>query len=189
MPGFIQPRAPVLPQHYGDEAALAAWLAFVSRRNANTHRSYQNEALRFWTFLSARYTDRSDRDAAYLMRDASEEDVQTYELLLLGPDRTGEHEPLIISASVLKKAHLNRQPFAKETCDGDLIRIEPIALKPSSVNQAVSILHALYQHWMQPDPVTRTCYVWANPVRRLKRASNRTQSQAGRNFPPRRSRP
>jgi len=183
VPGFMQPKALTRAQEYGDEAALATWLSFVSKRNAHTHRSYQNEVMRFWAFLSTRYARDADRSLAHLLRDASEDDVQTYEMLLLGPERSGETRALFISQADMQKTGLARQPFVKETQDGDFIRVEPVALKPSSVNQALAILHALYQYWMLPDPVTRTCYVWANPVRRLKRASNRMQRQAGRNFP------
>lgn len=167
---------------HDDKRALAGWLGFVSLRNANTLRSYRKEVGRFRVFLQTAYAhDPNKRPVETLLRDATEVDVLLYEAHLKGSLRTGESvAALVVPQHILRQHGLNEQPFVTYPSDGPAI---PIRLKESSVNQALSILHALYGYWMRPDPQTKQAYVGANPVKRIKSASNRMQRQSDHNFP------
>lgn len=172
---------------HDDAKALADWLGFVSLRNLETTRSYRKEVMRFRMFLETIHAGQTDRQERFLLRDATEMDVLLYEAHLAGRLRTGEIvAPLIVPAHILSKygKRTDDQPFIQFAGEkGDALReIKPLALKASSINQALSILHALYQRWLQPDPQTKTAYVGANPVKRVKGASNRMQRQINRNF-------
>lgn len=167
-----------------DALALQRWLAVAAHRNAHTWRAYRFEALRFWAFLRLMHEGRVDRPAETLLRDATEADVAAYETTLLGKAPAHVWPRLMLSAAQMREWGLSKQPFAEEALEpGDNGGIQLRALKPSSVNQALNILHALYAFWMEPDPQNRTAYVGANPVRRLKRASVRAQRQSQRVFP------
>lgn len=150
-----------------DTAALQRWLVIAAYRNAHTFRSYAREAQRFQMFLQRLHDGNPARPRATLLRDATEADVALYEAVL-----QGKAKPEVYT-------HLG-PPFAEADDSGIL---KPRALKSSSVSQALNILHALYEFWMQPDPATRQAYVGANPVHRLKRATVRAQRQAQRKFP------
>lgn len=167
---------------FTDGPALTAWLAFVSLRNAQTLRSYKTEALRFRIFMETIH--KSDRDQKFLLRDATEMDFLLYEVHLTGSFKTGkEVDPLIVPNEILDRYGREDQPFStKEELNG-VSSFSPKKLKQSSANQALSILHALYQFWMRPDPNTKMAYVGANPVSRLKSSANRTPDQISRSFP------
>ena len=165
-------QSPALPRLAGpetdeDTAALQRWLVIAAYRNAHTFRSYAREAQRFQVFLQRLHADSPTRPRATLLRDATEADVALYEAVLLGKAKPEVYARL-------------GSPFAHADNTG-LLR--PRALKDSSVSQALNILHALYEFWMQPDPATRQAYVGANPVHRLKRATVRAQRQVQRKFP------
>lgn len=180
---------------FDDARALAGWLGFVSLRNAQTLRSYQKEVMRFRMFLETiHFSMRSHetvREQRFLLRDASEMDVLLYEAHLAGKLKTGEAlTPLLVPGEILSKYGKKDQPFAVPISANEtsslttpLQSYAALQLKASSVNQALSILHALYQHLMRPDPGTKSAYVGANPVKRVKGASNRMQRQTNRNFP------
>lgn len=180
-------------QIHDDAWALSSWLGFVGLRNANTARSYRSEVMRFRMFLQTIHRSTPEREERFLLRDATEIDVLLYEAHLCGKLRTGQSvAPLVVPAEILSQygRALADQPFVTwETQSSQLPQspdfrlARPLALKSSSVNQALSILHALFAQWMQPDPQTKSSYVGANPVKRIKRASNRMQRQSGRNFP------
>jgi len=171
-------------QPMDDSQALSGWLTFVDHRNAQTFRSYKAEALRFRIFLETLHGKDSTRSQAHLMRDASEADIMLYEAVLRGRFKNGKDAPLVVvPREVMLRYDRERQPFVTEQESGGLIQPSPVGLKASTVNQALTILHALYQYWMRPDPQTKSAYVGANPVKRIKSASNRMQRQTSRNFP------
>lgn len=165
-----------------DVWALSGWLGFISTRNAQTLRSYRTEVMRFRMFLECRYQEDPVKSQAHLLRDASEIDISNYEAQLLGRNRTGQPvAPLVVPPALLARYGRSEQPFVCE--DGATSMLTHKPRKVSSVNQALSILHALYQHWLKPDPATKTAYVGANPVSRVKSSTSRSVSQTERAFP------
>ncbi|MCG2654116.1 MAG: site-specific integrase [Hydrogenophaga sp.] len=167
-----------------DDQALTGWLGFASIRNLQTYRSYKAESIRFRIFLLALHANSPDRNPDHILRDATETDVALYEAHLLGRYKSGEElAPLRVPTAILHRFGRKEQPFVTEVQSHGLITWSPRQLKPASVNQALSILHALYQYWMRPDPTTKVAYVGANPVKRVKSSSNRMQRQTARNFP------
>lgn len=170
------------PVEMDDAWALSHWLGFISMRNAQTLRSYRTEVMRFRIFLECRHRDAPERSQAHLLRDASEIDVADYEAQLLGRYRTGAAvPPLWVPPDLLASYGRSEQPFVADDDEASVLRHRP--RKTSSVNQALSILHALYQHWLKPDPQTKTAYVGANPVSRVKFSTRRALSQTQRAFP------
>lgn len=164
-----------------DAWALSNWLGFIRTRNDQTMRSYRTEVMRFRIFLECRYHDSKGRSPAHLLRDATEIDVANYEAQLLGRHRTSaEVTPLWVPPALLARYGRTDQPFVV----GDTAIPVHRPRKTSSVNQALSILHALYQHWLKPDPQTKTAYVGANPVSRVKFSTRRAVTQTQRSFPP-----
>lgn len=178
-------RWPALSEtHVGmdDAWALSSWLGFISMRNAQTLRSYRTEVMRFRIFLECRYRDDPAKSQAHLLRDASEIDVASYEAQLLGRTRAGQPlAPLIVPPALLARYGRADQPFVSEDDSSSMLTHKP--RKSSSVNQALSILHALYQHWLKPDPATKTAYVGANPVSRVRASTSRSVTQTERAFP------
>jgi len=167
-----------------DDAALATWLGFVSLRNQNTYRSYRAEVARFRIFLATIHQNTPGRDARTLLRDATELDVAYYEAQLGGKLRTGEDvPPLLVPREILNRYGRQDQPFLQVHDKSSIATIEPIRLKATSVNLALSILHAMYAAWLLPDPRTRVAYVGANPVHRVRTSSNRATRQSDRVFP------
>lgn len=168
-----------VPHGSADESAVQRWLAIVAHRNANTYRSYLLQVRRWRLFLALMHATNPARAPETLLRDATEQDVAAYESTLLGKLPAHMWPRLAASSDVLLAHGLREQPFVLDHGGGVVLR----SLKPSSVSQAISILHAMYEFWLQPDAQTRMAYVGANPVRRVKRASNRAQRQAQRIFP------
>lgn len=167
-----------------DSHALSGWLTFVSHRNAQTFRSYQAEAMRFRIFLETIHKNSTALSHPHLMRDARETDVMLYEAVLRGKFKNGKEAPQVqVPREIMIRHGRARQPFLVEAERDGLIESRPIGLKGSSVNQALTILNALYEYWRRPDPHTKTAYVLANPVKRIKSSSNRMQRQTSRNFP------
>lgn len=171
-------------QPMDDSQALSGWLTFVDHRNAQTFRSYKAEALRFRIFLETLHGKDATRSQAHLMREASEADIMLYEAVLRGRFKNGKDAPLVmVPREIMMRHGRDRQPFVTEQESDGIIQTSPIGLKASTVNQALTILHALYQYWLRPDPQTKSAYVGANPVKRIKSSSNRMQRQTSRNFP------
>lgn len=168
----------------GDARALADWLAVIGLRNSLTAKSYRKEVIRYHIFLETIHEKSVERDRLYLLRDATEMDVALYEAHLSGRSRSGDPvNPLVVPAHILTRHGKVTQPFLSPPTGNDTHELVPLALQMSSVNQAMSILHALYSHWLHPDPQTKMAYVGANPVRRIKRSSVRAQRQVDRSFP------
>lgn len=163
-----------------DDQALSRWLSIAAHRNPNTLRSYWGEVRRFRLFLRLAHASNPLRDIGTLLRDATERDVAMYESTLQGNAPARALESLRATGEQLQWAGLAGQPFVTELPDGT---IAARTLRPSSVNQALNVLHALYGYWMEPDPETKSCFVGANPVKRLKRSSVRAQHQTDRIFP------
>lgn len=178
--------APASGSEMDDARALSSWLAFVESRNHLTFRAYKFEALRFRLFLETIHRGESARPEPFLLRDANETDVISYEAALLGSyrNRNLQAPVVVVPKDLMVKYGRTTQPFVSELDQGPVAQYRALGLKPSSVNQAITILHALYQHWMLPDPQTKRAYVMANPVRRIKGATNRVQRQTAKNFPP-----
>lgn len=176
---------PSLTNEPDDEIALHAWLSFAQYRNQRTYRSYRTEVTRFRLFLQTVHADNPSRQANTLLRDATEMDIASYEAQLLGKTRAGDPVvPLFVPTHLLEASGRSSQPFMQDgTLIDGMVQRQPIAREKSSVNQAITILHALYQYWMRPDPVTKRAYVGANPVKRVKGATNRSKRQIDRNFP------
>jgi len=167
---------------HNDNLALFRWIAIHKHRNANTTRSYQREVKRFRLFLHAIHESNPARDPQYLLRDATERDFQLYEATLKGFTQDGPIQAFFLPPHILRQHEFSSQPFVTESEDKPGLLV-PLQLKQSSVDQALSILHAMYQYWLLPDPQNKQSYVAANPVRRVKRSSNRIQSQQDRYFP------
>lgn len=183
----------VLSGEMNDEQALAGWLGFVSLRNQQTYRSYRAEVTRFRVFLEQVHLTPAQQaqshGAEFLLRDATELDVLHYEAHLLGRYRTGASAPALrVRREILNRHGRAEQPFLKAAKAAPASQAqfqidEPLQLKASSANQALSILHALYEYFIRPDPRTKASYVGANPVKRIKTSMNRSQRQTNRNFP------
>lgn len=141
------------PPSFDDDAMLQAWLAVFVTRSRHTARSYLREALRFRLLLVQLYGEDPRRLAL-----AGEHDVLRYEQLLLGKSTPDVVFPFPIEATVLARHQIKAQPFA-------------VAHKSSSVMQAVSVLHALYEFFRKPLPGMDDLYVRANPVSRVKKAT------------------
>jgi integrase len=177
---------PAVSPEPDDETALHTWLGFAQYRNPRTHRSYRTEVTRFRLFLQTVHAGNPARPENTLLRDATEMDIASYEAQLLGRTRAGDSVvPLYVPRELLERSGRTSQPFIHDGPHlNGMVHHEPIARAKSSVNQAITILHALYQYWMRPDPVTKRAYVGANPVKRVKGATNRSKRQIDRNFPP-----
>lgn len=167
-----------------DDQALASWLGFVQLRNTQTFRSYRTEVTRFRIFLATVHRTTDGRSPEHFLRDATEIDVALYEAHLLGRLRKGDAvTPLVVPQPILNHYGRKDQPFVTIKEIGGVAHTEPLRLKASSISLAMSILNAMYRQWMQPDPQTKMAYVGANPVKRIKTATNRSQRQVSRNFP------
>lgn len=167
---------------HNDNLALFRWIGVYKERNTNTTRSYHREVKRFRLFLHAIHESHPTREIQYLLRDATEHDIYLYECTLKGFTDKGPIQALVLPTHILRQHGFSSQPFVIESQEHPGLLV-PLQLKQSSVDQALSILHALYQYWLLPDPQTKQTYVAANPVRRQKKSSSRIQSQQNRFFP------
>ena len=157
-----------LPTVLNDGTAVRNWLVVASSRNARTFRSYEGEARKFRRFLELLHPERAGTPARdFYLRDASEHDVVLYEQALL-----------------MNTAALPAGLFAIEIGDG--INAKRPFLKPlkqSSVDQALRILHAMYESFLKVNPSTRSPYVVMNPVSRMIQTSSRKPQQSDRIVP------
>lgn len=148
---------------FDDVAALKHWLAIYALRRATTFRSYRAEAFKFRYFLEVIHPERAGTPAwAFLLRDATERDAALYETALQGIPHN-EIPPVLFSGAA-------RKAFSRP-------------LKRSSINRALAILHAMYEHFRAPSAATSAPYVNANPTARLLASSNRAQGQTARIVP------
>lgn len=174
-------------QKINDLSAMREWIGLVDLKNHSTARSYKKEVTRFRLFLETIHQSNKNRNPDYLLRDATEMDVALYEAQLFGKTRAGEAvRPLVVPAAILMKhgKAVDEQPFLDPASAMQPIESrESIRLKESSVKQAISILHAMYEHWKAPHPATRMSYACHNPTRRLMAAVTRKQHKTDRCFP------
>lgn len=148
-----------------DAAVLSAWLSVFGLKSPQTARSYRAQANKFVLFL--RLTKPLDPPLTVLQM-ATESDVALYELALNHRPPPGASMPdLALSPQQMAAHALKDQPFAHP-------------LKRSSVNLALSVLHALYEFLRTPNGAMPHPYVTINPVRRVRRASNRVIGQTDR---------
>lgn len=172
--GYLVPDAAIAQARFvNDDYALNHWLAVFSNR-VQTYRSYAAESLRFRIFLECVHPERAaTEDGMWLLRDATEADVRLYEAVLSG---VGSGIPQIVVPDHVLGRYKNpkkgvvKQPFEK-------------LLKRASVNLALSILNTMYEHWRLPLAQGKMPYVLSNPVARVKKATTRGKSQAGRSIP------
>ncbi len=153
---------------FNDEIALINWLAVSSSRNQRTHRSYEGEARKFRRFLELLHPERAMppyRD--FLLRDAVEKDVLLYEQALRL--NTAVLPPGLFAIEIGEGTR-TRRPFTR-------------ALRQSSIDQALRILHAMYESFVKVNPTTRAAYVALNPVSRLIKTSSRNPVQIDRIVP------
>ena len=164
-PGVLLPSQSYSPTNdLNDEQALTHWLDIYHARRHDTWRSYKKEAARFRCFLAYQ---KDLPDDPHLLRDATELDVAMFEAVLVGKDFRGIRPGL----QVLDETGKPAGPYFKAP------------LKRSSVNQALTVLHVMYEHWRKPDSYTLKPYVIANPVSRILRATSRRREQIDRSVP------
>ncbi|MDD2545564.1 MAG: site-specific integrase [Burkholderiaceae bacterium] len=172
LPAPVPPSAGGLSAHpnlleLDDDLALRHWLDIYAVRSQATWRSYRNEAERFRLFLRHNHPERTGDGQRWLLRDASELDVLLYESALAGTPMAGVLPGLVCTPVDGKGA---RRPFSQP-------------LQRSSINQALSILNAMYEHWRVPDNHTKRAYVLSNPVSRVRRSTSRSREQVSRSVP------
>lgn len=149
-----------------DDMALAHWLDIYQSRSLSTWRSYRKEAERFRFFL-AHQKGATPQSHPHLMRDATERDVMMFEAALMGTAREGIRPGL----QAIDENGRPSGPFFKAP------------LKSSSANQALFVLHSMYEHWSKANEVTKKPYTAVNPLARVIRSSSRARDQSERSLP------
>jgi integrase len=160
------PAASTEPKPIGDTEALRSWLQIFDRKSQGTARHYRTQVGKFQLFLRLIHPE---RDADHQIRLATESDVTAYELAL-GPLDKGARDKLLLSEQELFQHGLTSQPFARD-------------LKATSVNQALSVLNALYEFLRTPNGAIPFAYVSVNPVTRVRRSGDRSVRQTDRHIP------
>jgi integrase len=155
-------------QPFGDTQALGLWLSIFDLKSPSTARHYRTQTAKFRLFLQLLHPDWASNTH---IQQASEEDVALYEHALgLKELPNGSAPNLLLSGTELTQLGIVDQPFAK-------------ALKESSINQALSVLNALYEYLRTPNGVMVTPYVVVNPVKRVRKRINRSVAQTDRSIP------
>jgi integrase len=151
-----------------DDAALTAWLSVFMLSRRTTARSYRSQSKKFRLFLSLLHPDRPPQHQLKL---ATELDVVAYEAALSHRSQAGLNvAALRLAPEQMQRFHLTRQPF-----------VAP--LKRSSVNQALAVIHAMYDFLRQPNAAMPEPYVTVNPCRRVLKAGSRTPQKIDRVLP------
>lgn len=162
------PARTALNADFGDAQALQVWLSIFDMKSPGTARHYRTQTGKFLLFLRLLHPDWV---ANSHLKQASENDVSLYELALAHtPLPNGRSPNLRLSSDELVLEGLDKQPFAK-------------ALKKSSVNQALSVLNALYEYLRTPNGVMTEPYVFINPVTRVRKSATRNVLQIERHIP------
>lgn len=166
-PGLV--RNPVHGAHdLDDHAALTTWLAIFRIKSTATEKSYRSQTSKFRMFLHLLHPERPANRQLQL---ATEQDVAMYEAALLHRAHNGLTLPgLILSEEQMQLFQLRRQPFAQP-------------LKRSSANQAIAVIHAMYDFMCVPNAAMPQPYVQFNPARRVLKASSRTPRKIDRVLP------
>jgi len=171
-PAPAHPLARPAPAHppgaLGDSQVLALWLGIFDLKSPATARHYRTQAGKFVLFLQLLHPDWAPETH---LQQASEQDVAFYEIALLRkPLPGGALLDLTLPEQALAALGLQAQPFGA-------------ALKKSSVNQALSVLNALYEFLRTPNGVMTWPYVSVNPVRRVRKSDSRANRQTDRHLP------
>ena len=154
--------------HLDDDRLLQLWLGIFDLKSQATARHYRTQSNKFRLFLQLLHPDWA---RGTHLQQASEQDVAMYEMaLLLKPMPGGAQLDLRLPERELQLLGLDHQPF-------------DAALKKSSVNQALSVLNALYEFLRTPNGVMRTPYVNVNPVKRVRKSVTRSIRQTDRHIP------
>lgn len=165
---LARPSPPARPGAQGDSAVLAVWLSIFDLKSRATARHYRTQAGKFLLFLQLLHPDWAPDTH---LKQASEQDVAMYEMaLLLKPMPGGARLDLTLPEAELARLGLAAQPFA-------------MALKKSSVNQALSVLNALYEFLRTPNGAMPQPYVSINPVKRVRKSVTRSLKQTDRHIP------
>lgn len=160
------PAVSAQPKSIGDTEALRSWLQIFDRKSPGTARHYRTQVGKYQLFLRLIHPE---RDPDHQIRLATESDVTAYELAL-GPLERSARDKLLLSEQELFNHGLTSQPFARD-------------LKATSVNQALSVLNALYEFLRTPNGAIPFAYVTVNPVTRVRRSGNRSVRQTDRYIP------
>lgn len=156
---------------FDDARALQTWLSIFDHKNRATARHYRTQVGKFMLFLRLVHPD---WDSAICLKLATEQDVAAFEMAL--SHKAPATAPRIsqasyrLSAEQLKAEGLGSQPFAK-----------PLA--KSSINQALSVLNAMYEFLRQPNGTMTEPYVTVNPVKRVRKSATRNVTQTDRHIP------
>ena len=156
---------------FDDARALQTWLSIFDHKNRATARHYRTQVGKFMLFLRLVHPD---WDSARCLKLATEQDVASFEMTLshkapaTGPRSNQANYRL--TQSQLDGEGLSSQPFAK-----------PLA--KSSINQALSVLNAMYEFLRQPNGAMTEPYVTINPVKRVRKSANRNVKQTDRHIP------
>ena len=156
---------------FDDARALQTWLNIFDHKNRATARHYRTQVGKFMLFLRLVHPD---WDRARHLKLATEQDVAGFEMALshkapaTGP-RSSQANYRLTQAQ-LDAEDLSSQPFAK-----------PLA--KSSINQALSVLNAMYEFLRQPNGAMTEPYVTINPVKRVRKSATRNATQTDRYIP------
>lgn len=165
--GLVAAVAPA-NQEFDDRAALSAWLAIFDIKSPATAASYRSQTRKFSMFLNLLHPERPSNRQLQL---ASEQDVAAYEAALIHRAHSSVGMPVLrLSADQMLQYQLRRQPFENP-------------LKRSSANQAIAVIHAMYDFMRTPNAAMRQPYVVFNPARRVLKAGNRTPRKIDRILP------
>jgi len=151
-----------------DNSVLRAWLAVFEMKSQQTASSYRSQSNKFRMFLQLLHPQRPQ---SFQLKLATEMDVAAYEAALSHQTRGNLTLPsLRLSPDQLMAYGWTRQPFARP-------------LKKSSVNQAIAVLHAMYDYLRTPNAGMLEPYVVVNPARRVVKAGNRKPTKIDRVLP------
>lgn len=151
-----------------DNSVLQAWLAVFEMKSPQTANSYRSQSNKFRMFLQLLHPQRPQN---FQLKLATEMDVAAYEAALSHQTRANLTLPsLRLTQDQLQHFGWARQPFASP-------------LKRSSVNQAVAVLHAMFDYFRTPNAGMREPYVVVNPARRVVKAGNRKPTKIDRVLP------
>lgn len=162
------PGLPGVEQDFGDSQVLSLWLSIFDLKSKATARHYRTQIGRFRLFLQLLHPELDDNKHLKL---ATEQDVVLYEMALGHKTAPNGVQPNLRLSNAQLLAHgLSKQPFAE-------------ALKKSSIDQALSVLNALYEYLRTPNGVMVAPYVTVNPIRRVRKSQNRAVQQTSRYLP------
>ena len=177
-----------------DATALTHWLEIFYLRSKHTFRSYKKEAMRFRMFLHALHGP-----SPWLLRDATERDVQCYHDALRGdsfplPPDLPEDRMALFEHDALDAATGGSPGFATLKPSPELLSSHGFTstrhdapfsrpLNAHSLGQALAVISAMYEFWREPAAGRLEPYVTSNPVRRVRRTRSFARTQVDRYVP------